>query len=217
MLDGVRMTLLVGPAIPVPAPRSVLDALQTVTVTSQAGERSAFQLTFQLSSGSPLHTLFLLTGGAAIPLLRVVIVATVNSVPEVLVDGVMTHHEVSPGTDPSHPTLTVTGEDLTRVMDFIDFSGVPFPAMPPEARVAAILSKYAVFGVVPLVIPSVLLDVPIPIERIPRQQGTDLKYVTCLANRVGYVFYQEPGPMPAQSIAYWGPRSASACPSRRST
>jgi hypothetical protein len=205
MVNGVRLTLLVGPAVPVPAPRVVLDALQTVTVTTEAGRRSGFQLTFTLSPRSPLHTLFLLTAGVPIPLLRVVLVATVNSVPEVLIDGVVTHHEVTPGIDPSHPTLTVTGEDLTRVMDYVDFSGTPFPAMPAEARVAALLLKYAVFGVAPLVIPSVLLDIPIPVDRIPRQQGTDLAYITCLADRVGYVFYVEPGPRPLTSVAYWGP------------
>jgi hypothetical protein len=205
MLDGVRMTLMVGPAVPVPAPRVVLDALDSVQVTSAAGERSGFQLTFTLTARSPLHTLFLVTGGSSIPLLRVVLVATVNGVPEVLIDGVMTHHEISPGPDPAHPTLTVTGEDLTRVMDYIDFTGVPYVGMPAEARVAAILAKYLVFGVVPLIVPSVLIDVPIPVERIPRHQGTDLAYVTCLAERVGYVFYQEPGPAPLSSIAYWGP------------
>ena len=40
-------------------------------------------------------------------------------------------------------------------MDLIDFSGIPYPAMPRLARVALILAKYAVLGMVPLVIPSV--------------------------------------------------------------
>ena len=33
-------------------------------------------------------------------------------------------------------------------------------------------------GVIPLVIPSVIEDIPIPIDRIPRHQGTDYAYVT---------------------------------------
>jgi hypothetical protein len=101
--------------------------------------------------------------------------------------------------------LTVIGEDLSRVMDYIDFSGIPYPGMPAEARVELALLKYAIFGCVPLVIPSVLLDVELPIHRIPRHQGTDLAYVSCLAERVGYVFYIEPGPVPGTSLAYWGP------------
>lgn len=205
MLKGIHLTLLIGPAVPVPVSKEVLDALTSVQVTTTAGQASGFQLKFTLSNRSPLHTLFLLSGGSSIPLMRVMIVVTVNGTSEVLMDGVMTNHEVTPGTDPGHSTLTVTGEDLTRVMDYVDFSGILYPAMPPEARVALMLAKYAVFGVVPMIVPSVLIDVPIPVERIPVQQGTDLCYISQLAEEVGYVFYVESGPKPGMNIAYWGP------------
>jgi hypothetical protein len=122
-----------------------------------------------------------------------------------LMDGVMTNHQITPGGEGGQSTLTVTGEDLTRVMDYLNFDGIPYPAMPPEARVFVILAKYALFGVAPLVIPSVLLDVPIPTDIIPRHQGTDLEYVKMLADEVGYVFYVDPGPAPGSSVAYWGP------------
>jgi len=56
-----------------------------------------------------------------------------------------------------------------------------------------------------MVIPSVLIDIPIPVDRIPRQQGSDFEYITQLADEVGYVFYLNPGPAPGTSIAYWGP------------
>ncbi|MGH8257046.1 MAG: hypothetical protein ACRET0_12625, partial [Steroidobacteraceae bacterium] len=75
-----------------------------------------------------------------------------------------------------------------------------------EARIALMLLKYAVFGVVPLVIPSVLLFVPLPIDQIPSQQGTDLEYIRYLADQAGYVFYIDPGPTPGVSKAYWGPQ-----------
>ena len=205
MLKGVYLTLLVGPAVPLPVPQVVLDALTGVEVKSASGERSGFQLRFTLSNNSPLHTLFLLAGGNPIPMLRVVIVATINGEPNVLMDGVVQNTQVVPGSDAQHSTLTVSGEDLSSVMNLIDFSGVPYPALPPEARVALIVAKYAFLGIVPMVIPSVLIDVPIPTERIPRQQGTDYAYVTSLADEVGYVFYVDPGPVPGMSKAYWGP------------
>ncbi|MBX3234564.1 MAG: hypothetical protein KF814_00310 [Nitrospiraceae bacterium] len=205
MLKGVYLTLLVGPTVPVPVPREVVDALAGVQVTAAAGQRSGFQLTFTLTNRSPLQTAFLLMAGQT-PLLRVIIVVTINGLPQVLMDGVLTHTEVSPGAKPGQSTLTVTGEDLTRVMDLKDLSGmIPYPAMPPEARVASIVAKYAVFGMIPLVIPSLFTDVPIPVERIPAQQGTDLKYVEQLASQVGYVFYVDPGPVPGTNTAYWGP------------
>jgi hypothetical protein len=205
MLKGINLTLMIGPAVPLPVSQEVLDALTSLEVTSNTEGPSVFQLSFSLSTRSPLHTLFLLSGGASIPLVRVVIVVTLGGRPHVLMDGVMTRHDIRPGQRAGEAVLTVTGEDLSRVMTYIDFDGTPFPGMPPEARVLLILAKYAVFGIIPAVIPSVLVDVPIPVERIPRQQGTDLDYVTQLAEEVGYVFYVDPGPVPGTSIAYWGP------------
>ena len=204
MLKGLYLTLLIGPVVPVPVPQVVLDALTEVQVTSSAGTPSGFQLSFTLSNRSPLHTVFLIAGGQT-PLLRVIIVATINGMPQVLMDGVMTNQQVTPGGQPGQSTLTITGEDLTKVMDLQDFSGIPYPAMPPEARVALIILKYAVFGMIPLVIPSLFTDLPIPIERIPTHQGTDLAYIKQLAANVGYVFYIDPGPVPGTNTAYWGP------------
>ncbi len=199
------MSLMIGPAMPVPVSKDVLDALASVEVTNTTDGPSLFQLRFTLNKNSILDTLFLVGGGASIPLVRVVVVVTLTGQPHVLVDGVMTRHEVTPGGSSQAPVLTITGEDLTKVMTYLDFSGFPFPAMPREARVVIILAKYAMFGVIPLVIPSILIDVPIPVQQIPRQQGKDLDYVQQLADEVGYVFYIEPGPAPGTSIAYWGP------------
>jgi hypothetical protein len=204
MLKGIYLTLLVGPVVPLPAPKIALEALTNVQVTTAAGSASGFQLSFTLNNRSPLQTLFLIAG-AQTPLLRVILIATINGNPNVLIDGVMTNQQVSPGGKPGESTLTITGEDLTKVMALQDFSGIPYPAMAPEARVALIIAKYAVFGVIPLVIPSPFTDLPIPVERIPIHQGTDLSYVRQLASNVGYVFYIDAGPVPGTNIAYWGP------------
>lgn len=207
MLKGFYLTLMVGPVIPVPVPQSVLDALTSVTVTTTAEPRtpSGFELKFTLSNKSPLHTIFLLAGGSLPPVMRVIITVTVNGTPEVIMDGVITKQSVSPGADAGHSTLTITGVDLTAVMDLIDFDGFPYPALPAEARVAIMIAKYAMFGMIPLVIPSILIDVPIPVDRIPRQVGTDWNYINQLAEEVGYVFYINPGPAPGANVAYWGP------------
>ena len=142
MLKGFYLTLMIGPAVPVPVSQSVLDSLTSVEVVTTAGTTSSgFELNFTMSNRSPLETLFLLAGGASIPLVRVVIVVTINGTPEVLIDGVMTHHEMRPGSDGGPSTLVIKGKDLTAVMNYIDFSGFPFPAMPAEARVLLILAK----------------------------------------------------------------------------
>ena len=207
MNEGVHLTLMIGPVMARPVSREILDALTEVSVTNSgtASEPSRFTLTFSIRTRSPLHTLFLLSGGAQIPIMRVIIVVTINGTPNVLMDGVVTNQQVAPGSTAGSSTLTVSGDDLTAAMNLINFTGFPFPAMPPEARVGIILAKYAFLGIIPVVIPSVLIDVPIPTDRIPLQQGTDLEYARSLADRVGYAFYVDPGPAPGTSIGYWGP------------
>lgn len=200
----VRLQLFTGPAVPVPAPQVVLDALREVSVESGSGDtQSGFELVFDVPKKSPLTTLFLLTGGSSIPLLRVVVAVTVGGSTTVLVDGVMTHHELQTGGPTA--SLRVKGKDLTAVMDVFPLDGLPYPAMPPAVRVLATIGKYAALGCVPLVIPGLVEDIPVPVERIPRHQGTDYAYVKALAEEAGYVFYVDPGPVPGVSTAYWGP------------
>lgn len=208
MLSGkVNLSLMIGPLVPIPAPRVVIEALQEITVTSSDEGRSGFQLNFAIDTRSPLHTLFLLAGGASpLPVLRVVVVVTVNGTPQVIMDGAVTNTQIVPGTKSSTATLSVTGEDLSVLMDKQDWSGLPFPAMPAEGRVALLMAKYAVLGIVPLVIPSILVDVPLPTSKIESQKGTDLAYIRALAERVGYVFYIDPGPAPGMNVGYWGPQ-----------
>jgi hypothetical protein len=207
MVNGINLTLMIGPAVPIPVPQTVLDALVSVTVKTSAGETtSGFDLTFTLSNKSPLHTIFLLAGGAMPPIMRVVIFVTMGGSVQVLMDGVILETQITPGANGSDSTLTVRGKDLTALMNVIDFSGIPYPAMPYFARVALILAKYAALGIVPLPIPEIVTDIPLPIDRIPRQQGKDLEYIEQLAREAGYVFYLDPGPLPGVSVAYWGPQ-----------
>src|SRR5262245_13153091 len=209
LAKGIQLTLMMGPIIPLPAPRVVLDALTSVEVRSSDGAASGFQLTFQFDSKSELNTIFIIAAGnstsMATPPLLVLLIVTLNGTPQPLFDGVSANVEVHAAAPGSPGTITVTGEDLTKVMDVQDFSGLPFPAMPIEARVALLCAKYAAFGLIPLPIPILFPDVPIPIDKIPAQQGTDLQYIRQLAADVGYVFYIEPGPAPGTSIAYFGP------------
>jgi hypothetical protein len=211
MLSGFYLTIMTGQFSTDPVPREVVESLTSAQVNISSGQASGFQLTFTTGKNSILTTQ-LIPGGFFDPLKRVILVVTVNGVATVLMDGIITRQEVTPSNDPGQSTLTITGGDLTAVMDLIDFSGIPYPALPAEARVALICAKYALYGIVPLVIPGVLIDVPIPIERIPVQQGTDLRYVNYLADEVGYVFYITPGPKPGRAVAYWGPEVRTGTP-----
>jgi hypothetical protein len=206
VLSSVQLGLMIGPVFPITAPRAVLDALAEVEVKVDDVGQSGFKLTFSIDKQSPLQILFLLTGGLPLLFMRVVIVVTVNGVSTVLIDGVITENHIAPGDKGSNSTLTIMGKDLTVLMDQSNETGFPFPACPAEARVTLLLLKYALFGVVPLVIPSILLFVPLPLDQIPSQHGTDLDYIQFLADQAGYVFYIDPGPLPGMSKAYWGPQ-----------
>jgi hypothetical protein len=202
--QGVQLSLYVGP-IPLPAPRAVMESLVSARVESGSGDtQSGFELTFELEARSPLRTLFLVTGGSALPLMRVVLVITINGRAQPILDGVTTTVHTIPGQG-GVSRLVVMGKDLTALMDIIELPGIPFPAMPPSLRVLGVLAKYGVFGVIPIVIPSLIDVPPLPVQQIPQQRGSDYAYIKSLAGDAGYVFYQEPGPVPGTSKAYWGP------------
>jgi hypothetical protein len=204
LFDATHLTLFIGPlALPLPAPLPLTEALQSVEVNS-GKDRSGFQIKFTMGKTSLLQ-LALLPAGSFDPMItRVVIVATVMGIPNVIMDGVVTRQEMHPSNEPGQSTLTLTGEDLSILMDVVELR-VPYPAMPDAVRITLILAKYAVLGIVPLVIPPPVISTDSPTDRFDTQDGTDREYIKALAAQSGYVFYVEPGPLPMQSIAYFGP------------
>jgi hypothetical protein len=204
MVKSVHLTLLMGPVVPVPVPRQVTEALSSVQVTISSGQRSGFQLSFAVSKAS-LISQVLLPAGAFDPGIRVIIIATIGGLPNVLMDGIIIRQEFTPSNEIGGSTLTVTGEDVSLLMDLVEMTGLPFPAMSVELRVAAIIAKYALFGLIPVVVPTLFPDLPLPTKEIPFEKGTDLAYLNQLAKENGYVFYVSAGPVPGTNIAYWGP------------
>ncbi|QAU23606.1 hypothetical protein EO087_06100 [Dyella sp. M7H15-1] len=207
MANALYLTLLVGPVMAVPAPKALVDALVSAEVTESATGKSGFQLTFTLADQSVLQTFFLLMGSSPIPILRVILMANFGGLPQIIVDGIVLHHEVQPDAmEGSASKLVVTGQDLSALMDLIDLSGLPYPGMSPDLRVLLMLTKYMPFGIIPEVIPVLIPDIEIPIVQYATQKKTDLGYIQELAKDVGYVFYVTPGPTPGTSQAYWGPQ-----------
>jgi len=205
MLKGFYLTLMMGPTIPLPTPQPVIDALQSAQVTTSAGSASGFQLTFALSKNSILNTI-MLPAGAFDPGIRVILMVSVNSLPIVLMDGVITQHSVTPSSEPGQSTLSVTGQDLTLMMDLVEDEPMPYPAVPVVGVVNLIILKYILYGMVPLVIPPIQLIIENPTDSWDTQgMISDLKYINTLAEEAGYVFYIEPGPLPGANIAYFGP------------
>jgi hypothetical protein len=201
--QGFYLTLMMGGFSAGPVPEAVIDALTSVQVTTTMGSQGGFQLQFSWSKNSALAQLH--AGGFFDPRQRVIIAVTVNGATEVLMDGIITKQDLTPSGAAGKSTLTVTGLDLTALMDFIDLTGILYPAIPNFVIVEMVLAKYLVLGVVPVAIPPPLPLIENPIEKIRKQVGTDYRYINKLAREVGAVFYLNPGPTPGISLAYWGP------------
>jgi hypothetical protein len=200
-LLGIRLVLLVGSSVPLPAPAGLLRALTRLEVTNDsAGTGDGFQLTVALSR-SGVADYDLLQDGTLAPMTRVIVGVLFGAVPEVLIDGVVTHTQFHPGSAPGEATLSVSGHDLTTLMD-LEEKNASYENQPDSVIVTQVLAGYARYGVVPD--PTLTTDVPLMLERIPRQQETDLRFLQRLAQRNGYVFYLEPATF-GGTTAHWGP------------
>jgi hypothetical protein len=206
-LLGVNFTLLLGKTVPLPAPPDLLESLQQVKVTHSDSGVSGFEMTFRVGRSSPLDLIdfgVLRNPMLFAPLNRVVLLVTFGVVPQVLMDGFITHQELSPGASPGTSTLTVIGEDAGVMLDQKD-NPAEHPAQNEFIIALKIIATYAQHGLIPLVIPPLAIDFPVPVERIPVQQCTDYAFLKQMASRHGYVFFVTPGPAPLTSLAYWGP------------
>jgi hypothetical protein len=202
---GTYLTVLIGQTVPIPAPLNLIEAFQSAEVTHRDEGRSGFQLTFRVGrTSADLLDYPLLSSTLLQPMSRVIVMVTFNAVPQVLMDGIIADQQFSPGSRPGEATLTVTGEDVSIMMDMEEKS-VEHPAQPETVIALKLIAGYAQYGLIPMVLPPPSVDMPLPIERTPVQQGTDLAYLQEMADRFGYVFYITPGPAPMTNTAYWGP------------
>jgi len=154
-----------------------------------------------------------MSSGALDPMTRVVIGLLMGTVPEVLIDGVITHHQFAPSNEPGASTLTVTGKDLSQVMD-LEEKNEKYENQPDSVIVLRLVANYARYGLVPQTTPTT--DIPIMLQRIPRQHETDLGFIRRMAERNGYVFYIEPV-MFGVNKAYFGPEVRASVPQRALT
>lgn len=204
-LLGVRLTLLIGPTAPLPAPADLLEAIDKVEVTHSDTERSGFQIVFKASRDTfsiidyPIVANPLLRPGN-----RVILVVTLGVAPEVLFDGIVTHVQLNPSAKPGETTFAITGKDVSVAMDREEKT-VEHPAQPESVIALKLIAMYAQYGLVPMVIPPPALDAPVPVDRTPVQRATDFGYLTEMAERYAYVFFVTPGPAPGMNQAYWGP------------
>jgi hypothetical protein len=198
---GIRLQLLIGrPDIPLPAPYEVVDALVSLTVTNDDRMIDGFEMFFNLGRDSLLEYGLLRSGILDIRN-RVIIMVIIGGLPQVLIDGLITKHEVLPNNEPGRTTLKVKGLDLSVKLSLEDQSKTH-----SQQKDSDIVRKIlADAGFTPQVTDTT--NTPTDTERIPTQQGHNLRFVQRLARRNGFIFYVEPTNVPGINIAYWGPEN----------
>ncbi|WP_326810210.1 hypothetical protein OIE62_35225 [Streptomyces scopuliridis] len=199
----VHLTLRMGPKLTRPVPAEVTEALLSAQITTTSGERSGFQIAFDLTKKG-IITQRLLPEGFFDPRTRVIVTASVKGTTTVLLDGLIVRQEVGASNQPGQTTLTVTGEDLTLLMDLEERTD-RYPNLVPSKRVERILAKYTDYGIDARIVPEQIQQPAREQYRVDYQTGTDLQYVNELAKANGYTFYLDPGPVPGRSSAFWGP------------
>jgi hypothetical protein len=199
-MDGIRLQLLIGREVPLPAPFPIIDALRTVEVTNRHSDRDGFQIEFALGKDG-FTDYSLLQTGVLDPPARVIIMVVVGATPQVLIDGIITDQQVSPTNRPAESRLRVTGLDISLRMDLEERS-VTYSNQSDSAIVTQLIGRYARYGLVPRVTQT--SDVRSDEQGSLTQQGTDFAYIQRLAKRNGFVFYLEPTAVPGVTNAYWG-------------
>lgn len=197
---GIRLQLWVGETLPVPVPREVMAALSSASVQSGGTQGDGFQLTFRLARDTVVDYSLLDTVGL---MKRVSLGVLFGAMPEPLVEGVVTDVQFTPSDQPGASTLTVSGRDLSVMMD-LEEKNEPYRNQPDGVIAARLLAAYAQHGLVPA--PAQTSDVPIETQRVPRQAETDLAFLRRMAQRNGFVFYVQPLGFGA-ALGYWGPEN----------
>ena len=215
---GINLTLLMGAQVPRPVSRELVEALQSVEVTQTDEGRSGFQIVFQVGrrDRNDLQDYRLISNPLFQVYNRVTLVVNVGASAEVLMDGIITNQQLSPNPEPGKSTFTITGEDVSLMMDLEEKSEEHVAQ--DEATIATmIIGRYAKYGLLPTVVRPVFQDRPTPNERIPSQQGTDLAYLQQIGQRFAHVFYVIPGPRAGINRAYWGPPQRQSLPQKALT
>jgi hypothetical protein len=204
---GIRLLLWAGKTIPTPVSPDLLLAIQQIEVTNNSQGDDGFQMVFGLTK-QKTGEYDILQSGALDPDSRVIIGAIMGVAPEPLIDGVIYHHQLAPGSEPGTATLSVTGRDVRVMLDLKEVNA-QYKNQPDSVIALQLIGRYAQYGLVPMITPTT--NIPIELQQIPRQHETDLEMLNRMAARNGFVFYVEPLTI-GSNTAYWGPVKRAGLP-----
>jgi len=112
------LTVLMGSNKPLPIPDSLTSQIISAVVVNSDEGRDVFQITFnagRIDSISQDNSI--LENFIRKPFSRVKIMMTIDSVSHVLIDGVITRHQLNPSQEVGKSTITIIGEDVRLMID----------------------------------------------------------------------------------------------------
>lgn len=213
MPQALSLTLFIGQTTPRPVPTLLSEAVESLEIVQTDAGRSGFQIVFRVGRSQPadLQDDPVLTNSLLQPFNRVIVTVTLDARVHVLMDGIITYLEFAPSLEPGDSLFTVTGEDVSVMMD-LEEKSIEHPAQNEKDIVSKLIAAYSRYGLVPKLGTPAVSDRPQTTERVPVQLGTDLAYIQELADRYAFLFYVTPGPTVGQNTAYWGPPERKGTP-----
>lgn len=202
---GSYLSVLIGAGFPTLAPIELMESLESVSVQQADRGRNGFQMTFAAGRSGASGALDYppLIRGLARPGNRVILIVSHAGRPNVVMDGIIASVQLSPSPDPAASKITVTGHDISVLMDLVELK-MPLPCPTTYSAINLVLAMFSAV-MAPVVIPPIT-DLPqTPLEQTPTLSGTPYAFVNGRASRHGYVFHVRNTPVPGANIGYWGP------------
>lgn len=201
MLGGISATLFMGLPL-LPAPQSLIEALQKIEIETSTELASVFRLRFGLTQ-SPGHDWDLVDEEYQDTLFRPftplqIGVQIGTDLPQAIINGYVSGQQVLYDDAGGGSALEITGMDASMLMNLQE-KVVRWP-MADYQIAAAIFGQYPIIPQVSSTLPS--LSEP---EGTTTQRGTDIRFLRRLAQRNGYECFVQPEPHSGRDLGYFGP------------
>lgn len=208
-LPDFVLGLLIGTTTPKAVERALIDAIQAVEINQSdadgLGYQQGFQITFAAHRSADQRPEYALLQNPLLqPGHRVIVTMALQAKPRVLIDGIITHQQLTFSSGNGDASLAVMGRDLSVLLD-LEEKVASHKQMKHKEIAQNILNGYVKWGIKPNVQTPATPWPQQPLDHGPVQMGTDLAYLRRLAALNGFVFYLQAGPQPGSSVAYWGP------------
>jgi hypothetical protein len=184
-----------------------METFDNAEVTQTDEGASGFQLTFKVGRNRETgrDEYKALADGHFKLFNRAIISVKIDSKTYVLMDGIIIHHQLNPSNEPGMSTMTITGEDVSVMMD-LEEKVAPHPNQSQPTIVRAILDNHRDYIGESDVQTPPAAEAPPKEDFVHQQRESDLAYVRRLAKEFGWDFYVLPTENIGTSKAYWGPK-----------